>query len=452
MQTEKLVEYLSKWKCDSITRRSKSFYDCVLDLSKGMVDQGFWLDEEVDSIRNWLDDLTKIGYKEPVIIVTDGGCGEKVSFTFPNKFTEEPIDESRIMNVPMLDYYPVRYMPTLQTTFDINNAYGEIEATFDQITSLNFFNRFCLDSNVQLKFNTNLIKSSFQSEIILLVTFNWPARLENILLIKHLYSSYFKDIVFCGPNILRFHDEIRQKFKRFDSFTFIEVDTVGGIFHYYCMTKAIELNMVTKGYLLMSDDVILKYWLLKEFDIEKIWFTSKLECDLFEMTKSFETKDYGNWYKPWGLKALQNVWKHLEKSSSKNEIANNFLNFTKLNSKTKDIIKVCANRFADIFYVPKAKFKEYHYLSRVFRKFGVILETGVGIILAGMEKHENIQFLNGTYKCCGKFGMHLYENMGIYGHAAKLTKYKKSDEGKLFCELFIQEKIENDEVNLMIKK
>ena len=106
---------------------------------------------------------------------------------------------------------------------------------------------------------------------------------------------------------------------------------------------------------------------------------------------------------------------------------------------------MCANRFADIFYVPRAKFEEYHYLSGVFRRYGVILETGVGIILAGMEKHENVQLIEGTYKCCGKFGMNLYETMGVYGHAAKLSKYVRSDEGKKFCEMFVQEKIKYDE-------
>ena len=441
LQTEKLVDYLGKWKCNRNT-----FFECILDLSRGMAQQGFWLDEEVGSIKNWLDDLTTIGYEEPIMTVKDGGWEQKALYSFPSQFTVEPIDENRIMKVPMLDYYPVRYMPSLQTTFDINNAYGEIEVAYDQMTSLNFLKSFCVESNANLKFSTNFIQHHHKhSEITLLVTFNWPAKFENILIIKHLYSSHFKNIVFCGPNILRFYEDIRTKFKRFDSFTFIEVDTVGGMYHYYCMTKAIELNMITKGYLLMSDDVLLKYWQLKEFDIEKLWFTSKLECDLFEMKSSFITKDYGNWYKPWGFKALQNVWKHFETSLSNRQIIERFFENTKSNSKSKTTLNVCANRFADIFYVPKAKFEEYHYLSGVFRRYGVILETGVGIILAGMEKHENVQLIEGTYKCCGKFGMNLYETMGVYGHAAKLTKYVKSDEGKKFCEMFVQEKIKYDE-------
>ena len=58
----------------------------------------------------------------------------------------------------------------------------------------------------------------------------------------------------------------------FDSFTFIELDVVQGFFHYDCMTKVIEMNYNTEGFLLISDDVLVKYWNLDNHDIRKIWF------------------------------------------------------------------------------------------------------------------------------------------------------------------------------------
>lgn len=215
-----------------------------------------------------------------------------ISYSWPTKFTEEPIDESKIMKVPVLEYYPVRYMPSYQNTIDLNDFYGNVEEAYDNLISLNYLETFCLASGVKLNFSTNLMKNSRSnySEISLVVTFNWKPRLENILLIKHLHGTYFKDIIFCGPDLLNFYDYIKNNFKRFHSFTFIELDTVGGDYHYYCMTKAIELNLVTKGYLLMSDDVILKYWRLSEFNLEKIWFPFKLECD-GEFNKNFKTRE-----------------------------------------------------------------------------------------------------------------------------------------------------------------
>jgi len=42
------------------------------------------------------------------------------------------------------------------------------------------------------------------------------------------------------------------------------------------MTKAVELGFNTQGILLMSDDVLLKFWNLSQFDLKKIWFPEKI--------------------------------------------------------------------------------------------------------------------------------------------------------------------------------
>jgi len=42
------------------------------------------------------------------------------------------------------------------------------------------------------------------------------------------------------------------------------------------MTKVVELGFNTQGVLLMSDDVLLKFWNLSQFDLKKIWFPEKI--------------------------------------------------------------------------------------------------------------------------------------------------------------------------------
>ena len=44
-----------------------TFYLCVIDLSEQMAKNDFWDESEVESIKNWLNDLTSIEYKEPNI-------------------------------------------------------------------------------------------------------------------------------------------------------------------------------------------------------------------------------------------------------------------------------------------------------------------------------------------------------------------------------------------------
>lgn len=59
------------------------------------------------------------------------------------------------------------------------------------------------------------------------------------------------------------------------------------------MVKAIELNLNTQGYLLMSDDVLLKYWNLYNLDVSKIWFPTRLICidEIDERPRVKELKD-----------------------------------------------------------------------------------------------------------------------------------------------------------------
>ena len=393
LETERLVEFLYEWNCENV-----QFYECVLDLSRKMVDKGFWLDEEVTSIQNWLYDLTEIGYEQPIM-------------------TELKKRES-IYNYY---YYPVKYTPSFQATIDFSNLYGNIEKTYDTLTSLNYLDRFCLASNVKLNFSTNLFLSERRhySKISLVIKFDSTSKLENILLLKHLYESYFKDIVFCGPNLFNFYESLRINFKRFDSFTFIEVDEA--VNEYICMKKAIELNLVTNGYLLIKNDVILNYWLLSKFDIEKIWFPFNLECQ---------------------SKQRLIDWIYL-KNISDNQLENrqvieNFLSNIQLNANKKDQTK-CSK----IFYLPKNKFKDFHYLSEVFKKYyaNQVESMEAVSLLNGLEEHKNIEFLNGTLKFYDNFETNLHGSMSVFRHMGKLLKH---DEIKIVCKFFIQDKIDYD--------
>ena len=103
-------------------------------------------------------------------------------------------------------------------------------------------------------------------------------------------------------------------------------------------------------------------------------------------------------------------------------IVENFLKFIKLNSgPAANVTKVCAGFVSDIFYLPRAHFGSFRLISEIFRKHRVYVEIAVSTILAGLDYFKNIELLPGTYKCCGQFGMHLYKDMGVFGHAAKIS-------------------------------
>jgi len=73
-QTEELVAFLFEWKC-----WKARFFECVVDLSTQMAEKNFWHLKEVDGIKKWLEDLTRIGYNEPEMSNFDkeNSCGSK---------------------------------------------------------------------------------------------------------------------------------------------------------------------------------------------------------------------------------------------------------------------------------------------------------------------------------------------------------------------------------------
>ena len=73
-QTEQLITFLFEWKC-----LYAKFFHCVLDLSSQMAEKNFWELTEVNGIKNWLEDLKRLGYKEPVIsnFNKENSCGSE---------------------------------------------------------------------------------------------------------------------------------------------------------------------------------------------------------------------------------------------------------------------------------------------------------------------------------------------------------------------------------------
>jgi len=192
------------------------------------------------------------------------------------------------------------------------NESNSLDELHEKVVSLKYLKNFCNLSNYTLIYNIDQIEAkSKYSDITLLITFNIAIRSFTIELIKHIYGSYFKNIIFCGKNISSFLNETQGQYKKFDSYTFIDIDTVNGYFHHYCMTKAIEINFNTKGILLMSDDVLLKYWDLDKLNVSKVWFHKKLDCSI---NLNDPPSNKANWY--WwplnvGRQAYNNFLSHL---------------------------------------------------------------------------------------------------------------------------------------------
>ena len=458
LKTERFVKFLLlKWKCLSLR-----FYECLLDLSIKMAYENFWHFDEVESIENWLKDLNSIGYKEPVIINYEHQASDNRYFNLNSIISLFKFSMDSILNKKSSDgdnitaYTLVRYTPKFQSMIDVDNSYccnGRMENIYSNYDSLKYLIEFCKTSNSSLKYNISNIelnqnKSKHSSDIILLVTFNFEPLPTNIEFIKHFYGSHFNNIIFCGYKIRNVLNGSRGKFKRFDSYTFIELDTHEGFFHYYCMTKAIEMGYIAKGIFLMSDDVLVKYWELDNLNMNKIWLPENMSkfCN-FELTQNFST-EWHWWSKPNGLKALLNLWDHVnqiknqKKSIGDEYVAmfNQFYDFLFRNN--SKVAKVCRCP-SDVFYLPKSKFKMYHFLSSLFRKFKVFLELALPTILAAIQPDFDFEIVSYNFTWYGnQIDLYYLDSMGVLTHPVKISRYFKSEYGDLFCEKVVQKKID----------
>jgi hypothetical protein len=75
------------------------------------------------------------------------------------------------------------------------------------------------------------------------------------------------------------------------------------------MTKSIEINFNTNGILLMSDDVLLKYWELDKLNVSQVWFPEKI---YFSANLKY-TDGWGWWSSSYGLIAYEALLSHIKK-------------------------------------------------------------------------------------------------------------------------------------------
>ena len=219
------------------------------------------------------------------------------------------------------------------------------------------------------------------------------------------------------------------------------------------MNKAIEMNYNTEGILLMSDDVLLKYWKLKNLNQKKIWFVTHLKVWFdFEHFNSSNKNQNGWWWSRGGVKALNNLFYEfnstlgLKNNTSVNKIERiaiiKFLNNLKNHEKPKmnDSIYRAHKIASDIFYLPRTKFKSFHFACELFRKHQVFLEIAVPTILAGIDDENTSQIYSGNYYWGRQFNFSNYNSTQHFAHPMKLNhKYNI----KPICEIFVRDKYSN---------
>ena len=433
-KTQNLIQFIYKWKC-----KSKRFYSCVLDLSEQMAATRFWNQSEIPSINNWLADLNSVGYTEPIII--------NFAYELSNLTISDFIQNMTFIKKQQ-DH--VRFTPIFKPIVEMDNYYGDAASkmsSLDRLDTLEFFGNYCLRAH-KLTFNLTSLKKKPQQQrnLTLLITFNHAAIFDNIIFLKHFYQDYFKHVVFCGLSLWNL--TTYKHFKKFDSFTFIEYNTNWGYFHYFCMSKLIDMGFRTEGILLMSDDVLLKYWNLKALNEKKLWFFTNLTCE-YELNSN---KTVGIWMAtPEGRPALKKSFNRIDQLLNDFEtdlkvkkIFKSFVNTLIENSvnKTVNSIKFCWMG-SDVFYLPRDFFFKFNLVTKLFRNEKVFLEFAVPTILSGLNERSKLaEILQGKYYWTSYYDFNDYSKTVHFAHPMKLTHYLDLNLRKKMCSTYVQQRLD----------
>lgn len=306
-----------------------------------------------------------------------------------------------------MGYFSVRHTPKFQKPIDLENycCDGKPEDIYNRYDSLSFFEDFCSrKANVTLTYNKSVFDTPVpgkSSDIDLLVTLKQDPNMEDIKRIQHFYRDHFRNIIFCGHSSISrmLLNENRGRFKRFDSFTFISVNTR----HpdksaHYCMTKAIEVNFnrnKNAGILLMRDDVFIKYWNFGKLDMNKIWSPKKILIGF----KDKQTLSKASFLP-------KNIGQLIDANSISNDESAALSNSTVV--------------ISNVFYVPKANLTQFQLLSdlldlnaislgklnfiqhnlfseSILIDFFLSTERPIEAILAGLALNTNMEEIHGLY-------------------------------------------------------
>jgi hypothetical protein len=415
-KTDELLEVLHQWKCNE----NKVFKDCIIDLSKLMAEKSFWSYDEAEHIEIWLDVLTSVGYNFPLRVISQNNNENNF---YPILFQPKIDEFIRLKNYEFSKVYINDLQKKKQIEFLKEKCFN--------LTHIDYYNILKHDES----------KFSNLSQTTLLITFNKEVYIENIQYIFSMYADYFNRIIFCGKNVIETLKSIKDDDMRI-FLSGIDLDLADGYFHYDCMTKAIQMRLNTRGILLMSDDVLLKPWNMRNLSVDNIWFSKIISFTLLNATNHADGWPW--WSTTNGRKAALKTFSILKKEEKENPLIVNFFhNFADATGSdfTKNEIYI-PKRASDIFYLPKRHFHSFQLIGGICRESKLFLEIAVPVVLSGLDS------LNKTESLIEKYDwdkQHLsfkekYNPLSISHHPVKLSNLKNETEKRDFCRLFVRDK------------
>ncbi|KAG0036009.1 hypothetical protein BGZ82_004832 [Podila clonocystis] len=333
-ETSKFVDFLSSWNSSSTNLETR-----IVDLMKGMAENKFIGDADVDLAKRWVKDLQSVGY------------------TFPKVSPYDPEVVKTSLNAVQ---QPLRTQKSRQLSNDALKQ-CQLEANVDPTMS-----------RIQITENPEDPPSKFK-DILLVVNFNHPIY-DAIKPFLSIYEPYFPNIKMYGPNVPAHLKDVVT-----------EVPYDQGFTGYRSLVDAMEKYPNYSGYLYTNDDTVLNVFQLAKFDQDKVWKQlPDLAIDLHDRSKEPPVP-----WAHWNEQESNNMWNDRTSLTAKQR--ERIAAFTKVDGPA-DI-----RAFVDAVYVPARISVELTDVLKRFLKNRVFLEVAVGLALVAVEPTENWESWKESY-------------------------------------------------------
>ena len=360
------MHLLDKWQCSS-----KNMTTCIKDLTNN---SGLLNSQMSFTNRYWMDVLAQSGYAFPQFSDLFNEDCHKVVF--------HAVDHS--VSIPRQD--AERYSP-------INNI--------DSMKKL--YHNTCHRPNITLpKYSdVNFAKPWTQFRDMLLVVIFNTNHYEAIPYIEILNRPFFPNILYCGPFDIEY-----EKFPGLNNFTFSFVTydrpkfgKVTATLNYKCMTTAMQMNYNVRGYLAVSDDLLMLVHTLAELTQNAVWYMPKTFFnvgDLITRTKYCNTTRCGfrpkwPWWKDF-LGATTDVLAEIEKGKNSSPLLRTcHQRMVSLNGAANH----SSVGFSDVYYIPSNLTSDFIELSELFLRNHVFIEIAVPTTIRCLALPEDIVTLEG---------------------------------------------------------
>lgn len=410
-KAERAFEFIKTWQCSP----DKSFFQCALHLGESMKRADLVTEEELMHLGLWVNELKKSRYEQP----------RRQS----NKIRAQVKDHL----LGCIIHSPAR-VTSHKNEIIIGNHFPNI---------FPFCKNLPRRPDVIDPFRHHGFSRSRKVEDIALVIIFYDASIySNIQFLQDIYSKYFQNLIYCGPDFHKF----QVVYKNLGiPLSFIEVPDTKGFVAYECVSRAIMMNYDVNGYLEMADDVILNTWTLGNIPRDRFWFQKDLRTasrhqqimNDFALSYPFPWWPWTVHGQMWGAKAMAKVWKTFESIQTFNntkskQIVSAFLSTLQHNSGSYDKFFYCSS---DIFYVPSKFRQSWAMLSDIFFSNNVFLDIAVPTLMNGMDSLANIIRMEGIYLWYNERGNYpaYYRSYHQFFHPWKMGWIHRSDHANFLC-------------------